>query len=253
MSVINKNLCQLSNVKNAVLRRLDAVDPFVVVAGHYSLADYMKDVSNEGEAEIASFSLGVELISRAIKLRKTTHLVLFVNDIGICEIDRQRIKNKYHLPENYKKIMKEAGLDENYLTVVFESSMRNKASTLLRKVYKRQPELFQKVKPTETDLVRCVNRSSCEVDSTHPHQVYVIEGPDGEKLVVKEGPNPKCNLILATFFHKLTKMFSPSLIVNVFNEIYHYRLRLGLHVGQKVLGNTTSFENLFCDGITISY
>ena len=253
MSTKSKNL-YLSSIENKTfLERLDSVDPFVVVAGHYSLADYMKDVSNEGQAEITSFALGVELVNRAIKQGKTSHLVLFVNDIGINGNDRKKIKETYHLPENYQAIMKEADLDKKYLMVVFESSMRNKASTVLRKIYKRQPELFEKVDTRETGLVRCVNNTGCEVDTSTIHQAYVVKGPEGEKLVVKEGPNPKCNLILATFFNRLSNAFSPKLIVNVFNEIYSYRLTLGLHVSQKILGNKTAFKNVFCDGATISY
>jgi hypothetical protein len=131
---------------------------------------------------------------------------------------------------------------------MFESTMRNKASTLLRKIYKRRPQLFERVSASSEGLVRCVQSTVCEMETSTTNTAYVVSGPDAEKLVVKEGPNPKCNLILATLFNELRQLFAPKLQINVFNNVYRYRLQLGIHVSRKVLENTTPFLNVFCDG-----
>lgn len=250
MTTKKQNLFKLPIENTEVLDRLNPNYPAVVVAGHYSLADYMEDVSSNGESEVTSFAVGVSLVSCAIKQGKTMTLVLFINDIGITGSHRENLKNNYTLPENYQKIMDQASLERKHLTVVFESAMRNKASTLLRKIYKREPEIFERVNARDANLVRCVSSTSCDFEPTG-HHAYVVSGPSGEKLVVKEGPNPKCNLILATFFNEISKKLSPKVIINVFNEIYAYRLSLGVHVCQQVLKNKTSFKNIYCDGVAL--
>lgn len=75
-----------------------------------------------------------------------------------------------------------------------------------------------------------------------------MRGPSGEHLVVKEGSNPKCNFILATLFEQVCKRYAPRTVVNIFNELYAYRLSLGLHVAKAILNNRTPFVNLLCDG-----
>ncbi len=52
---------------------------------------------------------------------------------------------------------------------------------------------------------------------------------------------------------ELTKKCQAKLIVNVFNELYAYRLDLGIHVSQKILDNPSSFINVFCDGKHFSW
>ena len=226
-------------------------DPLIVVAGHYSLADYLVEVSNTGEAEIASFTIGVTLVKMAIARGQFARLVLLINDIGVDEKKRTAVKTRYTPPDNYSNIMQKEGLDPNHLVVIFESSVRNKASTLLRKLYKHQPHLFERRKSNERDLIRCVDKSDCNRPKSGSSSAYVIKGPNGEKLVVKEGPSPKCNLILATFFRDLRRKFGPQLIVNVFNNIYQRRVHLGLFVGREILYNSTPVLNLFCDGENI--
>ena len=237
-----------SEAIQSVLRSWVDTDPCVVVAGHYSLADYMSDVSNEGEAEAMTFDVGVGLVAQAIDQGRACHLVVLVNDIGVSTDQRGRLKDGYELPVNYRQTMVGAGLDESHLSVVFESTMRNKASTTLRKVYKRQPHLFERVSASDARLVRCVDRSVCDAQTPAGATAYVVPGPDGEKLVVKEGPNPKCNLIMATFFHDLTKNHKPRGIINIFNELYAYRLKLGIHVSRLIFDNQTPFMNVYCDG-----
>lgn len=225
-----------------------AVERSLIVAGHYSYADYMRDVSNEGEAEAMSFELGVRLVTEALDQGRFSRLVLLINDIGVTAAQRNQLKEGYELPANYRQMMASAGLGDQHLEVMFESTMRNKASTGLRKVYKRKPDLFEKVRPGETDLVRCVAATACEREASDRATAYVVSGPDGERLVVKEGPNPKCNLIMGTFFFELTKRFQPQLILNVFNELYAYRLKLGIHVSQIVFDTQAPIKSVFCDG-----
>ena len=221
--------------------------PLMVVAGHYSIADYLKEVSNTGGAEITSFKIGVHLISRASALDNAARLILLINDIGVDEKKRRSFRSDFQLPENYADVMAAGGLGIDKLVVVFESSVRNKASTLLRKLYKRFPQIFERRLSNEKGLIRCVDKSSCDNAKTGFQHAYVINGPRGEKLVVKDGPNPKCNLILATFFRDIGMKFRPRLIVNIFNCIYQRRVNLGLYVGRKIYNNSIPMLNLFCD------
>lgn len=225
--------------------------PALVIAGHYSIANEMRELSHECAAESMGFELGVSVVAQALAHHKACYLVLWINDIGVAEQIRKRFKQEYQLPENYQKILSRHGLDISHVIVMFESTMRNKASGLLRKLVKRNSLLIEKVDSRASDLVRCV-QSFCEVDRDITRTAYVIKGPNEENLVVKEGSNPKCNLILATFFHELQKQYSPSILINVFNEVYAYRIRLGIHVSQKLLDLSTPFYNIFCDGYTVT-
>ena len=217
------------------LESLTIHESLAIVAGHFSLADYLEDVSNTDDAEIASFKAGVTLAKQAMNMGKRCQLFLLINDIGIEKDGRKTLKQAYKIPKNYSDIMMEDDLDEEYLTVIFESSVRNKASTTLRKLYKKKPDLFERLNSNDEELCRCVAKNACSSGNGEVNTVYVIKGPDDEKLVVKEGPNPKCNLILATFFNDICEKYTPSLIVNFFNDIYQNRIRLGIHVGKEIL------------------
>ena len=230
------------------LESLTIHESLAIVAGHFSLADYLEDVSNTGDAEIASFKAGVTLAKQAMNMGKRCQLFLLINDIGIEKDGRKTLKQAYKIPKNYSDIMMEDDLDEEYLTVIFESSVRNKASTTLRKLYKKNPDLFERLNSNDEELCRCVAKSACSSGNGEVNTVYVIKGPDDEKLVVKEGPNPKCNLILATFFNDICEKYTPSLIVTFFNDIYQNRIRLGIHVGKEILNVRLPFINIFCDG-----
>lgn len=223
----------------------------VVIAGHYCLAAHMKELSHDGEAEADSFEVGCHLVALAHAHSARSHLVLWINDIGVDAASRLNLRHSYRLPENYREMLHHAGLSDSHPTVIFESAVRNKASTLLRRLYKRHPHLFQKVDANTAGLVRCVGVAPCEVGATAKH-AYVINGPDREPLVVKDGSNPKCNLILATLFEELRARFSPALFLNVFNDVYQYRLSLGIHVSRQLFDNTTPFVNSFCDGIDMT-
>lgn len=223
-----------------------------IIAGHYCLAEHMQELSHTGEAEVMCFYFGVQLYKQAVQAGKTCYLVVWINDIGISEEEREAIKHGFILPENYLQILAAYGLDQSHVTIMFEGSMRNKASTLVKKISKREPGRLTKVAADRSDLVRCVQSSSCDIsEAKKPLHAYVIEGPNGEKLVVKEGPAPKCNLILATFFRELASMFSPKHFINVFNDVYAYRLQLGIHVAHNLLGNPVPMTNILCDGYNI--
>jgi hypothetical protein len=238
----------INYLKSELLDILHLSQPSAVVAGHYCLAKGMEELSSLGECEISSFSFGADLIAEALHRGINTNLVLWVNDIGIESEERQSIKSNYVLPDNYRSIVKDYGLPMEHVVVLFESTMRNKASVLLRKLYKKQPELFERVNSRSKDLLRCVEDAICSTEAQADTMAYTVNGPRGERLVVKDGPNPKCNLILATFFQELSNHYGAKIIVNVFNELYVHRLALGIHVSTKILHNPSSYINVFCDG-----
>lgn len=234
----------------SVLQRLRQTPRSMVVAGHYCLAEHMEELSSKGEPEVMSFAVGAEMVSQARAAGNQSRLVLWVNDIGITMLQREACRHKGLIPDEYRSGLTAAGLVESDVDVLLESAMRNKASTSLRKLYRRAPDLFDKVSPDDPDLVRCVSRSVCSPgdDVEKAGAAYVVDGPNGERLVVKEGSNPKCNLILATFFGELQRRHGPQHIFAVFNDVYVYRLTLGVHVAQAVLGNPVPISLLLCDG-----
>lgn len=124
------------------------------------------------------------------------------------------MKENYRIPENYLDILDKWGIAPESVDVMFESTVRNKASVLLRKLFARSPHLFRKVSNTSEGLVRCVSNSFCGIEP-EVKDAYVITGPNMEDLVVKEGPNPKCNLILATLFDTIKKDKNPDRIINI--------------------------------------
>ena len=233
--------------KDTLVERLCGAGSSVVVAGHYCLAQDMQDLSHEGEEEASSFQLGAEMVAVTLRKGGQSRLILWVNDIGIPPAERSAIKEAYRLPCNYQAILDDAGLAAEQLVVCFESTMRNKASTLLRKLYKRTPNKFLRIDSTSADLVRCVGDSKCDIEQ-RGQMAYTIVGPAGEQLVVKDGPNPKCNLILASLFDDLSKKYRPEIQINIFNELYSYRIGLGVHVFRRLLENQTPIVNIFCDG-----
>lgn len=236
------------DIDQRILSRVRAAPSSVVVAGHFSLAENMQELSNEGDAEAQSFAVGVHLVQQARHCGCDSRAVVWINDIGVPNELRQQLKEAGSLPDNYRRILTQAQLEEGDVVVIFESTMRNRASVLARKLFKWDPDMFEKVNANQEGLVRCVSNRSCDIPEQRNQSAYVVEGPDGERLVVKEGPNPKCNMILATLFLYLKDHYAPKLILNVFNDIYAYRLSLGVHVSQAVIGNPTPITNVFCDG-----
>ncbi len=230
--------------------RIRSIQSTVIVAGHYCLAEHMTELSYCGMPELQSFEVGVKLLQQALLHDRKCTLIVWVNDIGIPVETRHALKEDYSLPDNYLEILDLVGAPESNIQVIFESSMRNKASTLLRRLYKRNPDIFERVQADRADLIRCVGGPVCNADSGS-RTAYVVKGPSGEPLVVKEGSNPKCNLILATFFGELNRQFKPQWLLNIFNDVYTFRVALGVHVAQTVLDNRTPITNVFCDDVRV--
>jgi hypothetical protein len=222
----------------------------VVLAGHYSLSAAMTELSHLGETEQGCFRHGARIVSALHARGRSSSLVLWINDIGIDSADRAREKAAFRIPDNYQRILADCGLAPDAVTVLFESTMRNKASVLLRKLYARSPQIFRKVPAAHHGLVRCVSNATCELDTAK--DAYVVDGPSSEQLVVKEGPNPKCNLILATLFSSLGRSAAPDRFVNIFNDVYAYRISLGMHVARTILDCQTDMTCLYCDGTRIT-
>lgn len=222
-----------------------------VLAGHYCVSENMSELSHEEESEQASFAYGASIVSSAREYGLRSSLILWVNDIGVNPDKRMMLKELYQIPQNYQRILDKCGIDPASVDVMFESTMRNKASVLLRKLYARSPHLFRKVSSTSEGLVRCVSNSICGIEA-EAKDVYVITGPNMEDLVVKEGPNPKCNLILATLFNGIIKDKNPDRIINIFNNIYNYRISLGIHVLSILMQCRVEMDSLFCEGAEIA-
>lgn len=226
---------------------LAACRKVAVVAGHYCVAPELEDLSHEGDAETLSFQKGLEAQAALRAGGRQAVLCLWVNDIGISAAQRAQMKEGYRVPDNYARLARAAGVPASDILVLFESAARNKASTLLRKLSKSMPALFRRHHSSESGLMRCVEGASCEIGQDQ--WAYVIDGPEGENLVVKEGPNPKCNLILATLFLGLSQQHGCDGIVNVFNSIYVNRIRLGAYVFDRLFAsvNPVVFDHYFCD------
>ncbi len=233
-----------------IMQHLDALkvlnnSNITIIAGHYCIADDLSDLSNEGETERFSFELGVMTYKKLKSSAHTPTLVLWINDIGINVDQRKALKENYVIPMNYENILIDHKIEKSEVSILFESTARNKASVLFRKSYKRTPEKYKIFSSNEESLVRCIDNSHCEIEEDK--KVYAIEGPDGLPIVMKEGTNPKCNLILGTLFYSIIKTYKSDIILNIFNDIYIDRLRLGMFVGKNVYDFNTRFVNFFCD------
>ncbi|AVR98918.1 hypothetical protein [Pseudoduganella armeniaca] len=224
----------------------------VVIAGHYCIAPELEELSHTAESEKISFSAGVQVMRQLLDAGRTAKLCLWVNDIGIHPIERAEHRASYTIPATYQALMRAADLSTEHIEVVFESTIRNKASTSLKKHFRDLPEKFSVMSAADSSLIRCVNNDVCGMEQQR--NAYVIKGPRGENLVVKDGPNPKCNLILATLFDHVIKRCGASAIVNIFNEIYVARIHLGLHVFDELSGQSgkVAFDNYFCSDTEIS-
>jgi hypothetical protein len=220
----------------------------VVIAGHYCISEQLSDLSSEADAEEASFECGVALFKELTRRNNAGRLVLFVNDIGIDPQHRSQLKEGYRVPNNYQIILRRYMVDESDLNVVFESSLRNKATRAVDRMVKRNAALFS-VKDSRADgLLRCIDTDACEIASDGTKQAITITGPEGESLVVKEGTNAKCNAIMATLYNTLSKENPESTaFVNLFNRIYVKRIDLGCFVFRKLYQGSVEFINMFFD------
>jgi len=214
-----------------------------IVAGHYCVSKDLEELSSIGAPEEASFIAGVQFLVDAQKHGARAQLTVWINDIGIPSEERAQLKKTPALPENYRRILQAAGIEPSTISIQFESSTRNKASTHVKRLSAKDPQLFRRIPSDAEGLVRCIE--TCGVEENQSKMAYVIDGPEGEALVVKDGPHPKCNMILATLFDDVTKAARADTVVTVFNGIYVNRIRLGMHVAQRLLGQAVSFEGFF--------
>jgi hypothetical protein len=215
----------------------------VIFAGHYCLNEELEGLGNEGTAEYLSWKEGV---TKFLEDKNNSKLVLWINDIGIDVDTRNDLKENYILPDNYLKVLEEGGLTSDSVDLVFESSVRNKASKFIKK--NKDKGFISVVDSKEDGLIRCVENDICELDKNINKKSYVIEGPEEKKLVVKDGPNPKCNMILATLFKKYDCNSKENIeFINIYNAIYKNRIKLGIHVYRTIYSGKSNFENIFFD------
>jgi len=226
----------------------------VIFGGHYCINDELAHLSADGAAEQASFASSVDLFVRERSRRPSgrVRLILWVNDIGIDKARRDALKEDYQLPPSYMACLVARGVEPEAVAVEFESSIRNKASTWVRQIHKRNPHLFQIASSTTAGMDRCIDKEVCDLSETAVN-CYTITGPNQRPLVLKEGPNPKCNLILASLYQKYTQGYPSSVVVNVFNAIYKNRIRLGAFVYKHVFEGLAEFRDVYttADGRTV--
>lgn len=206
----------------------------IVLAGHYCVADNLRELSYEGIVEQQCLEAGIRLVQLAQEHGTFSRLVLWVNDIGIDTNQRAKLKQSYTLPIPYQRIFDKYRFDSSQVEVMFESTMRNKSSTRIRKIERQNLNLIRRVPSSRIGLVRCIDDYQCEADGQLSRESFVIRGSDGRDLVLKEDSHPKCCLILGTLFSEVTKRFDATYIVNIFNNIYAARLGHGEYVARAV-------------------
>lgn len=234
--------------EDRILRELSELAPTTIVAGHYCMNPELSELSHTGESEVASFRFGARLHARVRAAQCSSNLVLWVNDIGSAQAERDAMKRGRELPAGYRDILNEVGIAVSDVEVLFETTIRNRASVLTRKLARHCPETFQVVSSDNPGLVRCVEPHMCSEAETSPRRAYTLTGPYGERLVVKDGPNPKCSLILAVLFRRLERAHPGHRVVNMFNAVYRARIALGIHVGRVLFNSRQQYTNLFFDG-----
>ncbi|WP_374088763.1 hypothetical protein [Methylomicrobium lacus] len=231
-----------------MLNIFDCVKSSLVVSGHYDAATAGSEAAYPGDVETLSFETGADLVRRAHRLSKNCRLALWVNDMAIGQAERDAFKQNYTLPYRYAEILRRHRLKDQDLCVIYESSLRQQASTELRAIYKKVPHLFDRIEADDTGLLRSVGAAASRSTEAEAEQIaYVIRGPYRESLVLKDGPHPQYNLILATLLKEISKRFSPGMIITVFNESEVYRLNLGMHVAKTLFGLATPMMNVYCD------
>lgn len=223
--------------------------PLHILAGHYCVSPELEDLGPDNDAELTSFRIGLDVLSELTSHGKVAKLYLWINDIGISPSDREFFKSNFTLPDVYESAIKEKNmkLSDGQLVVLFESTIRNRASGLIKKIKRERPHQFEEYESNNAELIRCVGPQSCEISEETQKKVYTIRSRSGEPIVVKEGSNPKCNLILATLFDVILSRYGNGQIINIFNSIYSRRIELGQYVYEKLFCKPTFGLNIFCD------
>lgn len=194
-----------------------------------------------GPIEIKTVQDGVEFGEYLKKEQnKKVDYCILIDDIGLDKDERKKIKETFLLPEPYMKILKHFKIDENKIKILFESKARNGASHILsRKMYllpgneKITKEIVNFDKACEYE--RCVPMSSHAKQEKQNKEIYSIIDPrSGIPLILKEGPNPKCNLIIAYSYYKETKEYDS--IISFYNAQWEQRLTYGAMVARELFG-----------------
>ncbi len=223
----------------------------MVIAGHYSVAPGLEEVSYDGVVEQRCFELGIRTVMKQRALGTPSRLLLWVNDIGIDPKARSRLKAEYQLPAPYRQLGEGLGFDPGLIDVRFESTMRNKGSVWVRENEERLGDLVWRTDATRPGLVRCTGDTACSVGDGEKKQVIATRGPYGEELVLKEGSHPKCCLILGMLFRETARSLGAERIINIFNGIYLSRIDYGVFVSRRLFGNAVAIENMFLDETTV--
>jgi len=240
----------LEDVLSVDFTQLEPQRGISIIGGHYCVSPDLSELSNNGESEINSFQWACDRIVDAESAGIPATLILFVNDIGISADSRKTLTNTFSIPDNYVSILENSDIDLTKVVVIFESSIRNRASKEVRKMKKTNANFFEIMPSNDPRLIRCIDPAYCEIPDNTKEAITVL-GPNGEFLVVKEGSNPKCNTILAVLFDRVASEYHDGLIVNCFNTIYKNRLSLGTWVYNLICTErgvqTVPTVNLFFD------
>lgn len=215
-----------------------------IVAGHYCVSKELMELGSDQIIEESTFCLGVEIYKYISDHGYDCSLILFVNDIGISLGERKILKRNPTIPKNYRAILDKYNKKPSDVDIWFESMLRNKASKLISKENKNNKIIIKD--SGDEGLVRCINNAECSVPESNKIAMTIV-GPEGDKLVVKEGTNPKCNSILATMYKQLQDNKKSDFNINIFNSIYSYRILLGKYVYKKLFDGTIDHMDIFID------
>ncbi len=218
----------------------------LIIAGHYCVAEDYAELSHLAETEITSLKLGIEQYQSNLQQGSKVRLLIWVNDIGINPVQRERLHQHYVIPRNYADIISQAGILLSDVIIRFESQTRNRASKLLRQLKRHQPNLITEQSAENNQLIRCIDSHNCTSNSDNK-LVLTINDSQGKPLVIKEGGAAKCCAILATFFSGLSDEFEAVKMIAVFNALYIERIKSGIYVAHTLLNFNTPFKALFCD------
>jgi len=194
-----------------------------------------------GPIEIKSFEdgliFGKELVSECNKKIKFR---ILVDDIGIDPKKRKEIKENFRLPKAYLDKMVENKVSEKDIDILFESSIRNKASHILSRqkhILPGRDKLTKEVVCFDQacEYERCVPQSSHAKQKKSDRDTFSIIDPySGIPLILKEGPNPKCNLILACSYFQGAKSYDS--IISFCNALWEQRMYYGAMVARILFG-----------------
>ncbi len=221
-----------------------------IVAGHYCLSKELAELNSNQAAEETSLKFGIKVYQALSAIGYQCSFILFINDIGIDIKERNKIKKKLILPKNYLDILLVYSFDVSNIDIWLESSLRNKASKLIRKAKKNNKNIVVK-KSQEPGLTRCIENTQCD-SIINNKEVVTIAGKKRGYLVIKEGSNPKCNAILATLYKDIQESKGSDFNINVFNSIYINRIALGKYVYEKLFNGSMKQMDFFTDEQKVS-